>query len=344
MNIDARPRLAILYPGDRAARDRADPAQSRFLKLFDAFASAGVAIEPAVYHDDFRAEVLQQLLQVHGVLVWHNPIEGGRDRTQLDTMLRELAAHGVFVSTHPDTILKLGTKDVLLAIRDLPFGTDVHRVDSLAQAEAQLPGRLAVGARVLKQRRGHSGIGIWRIERRGADRYALQHALRGSVEELVELDGVMQRIAPYFENADHMIDQAWQPRMVEGMTRAYLVQGRVAGFGHQAVVAFHPPVGSGDALLPSQRLYSDANDARFQDLRRRLEDEWLGQLCGRVGIELQALPMLWDADFLLAQRGNEAEEQYALCEINVSSVSPFPDSAIAPLVEATWDALAARRR
>lgn len=343
MIINARPRLAILYPGDRAARDHADPAQSRFLKLFDAFASAGVAIEPAVYHDDFRDEVLRQLLQVHGVLVWHNPIEAGRDRRQLDTMLRELAANGVFVSTHPDTILKLGTKDVLLAVRALPFGTDVHRIDSLAQAEAQLPGRLVVGARVLKQRRGHSGIGIWRIERRGIERYAMRHALRGSAEEIVDLNGVMQRIAPYFENADHMIDQAWQPRMVEGMTRAYLVEGLVAGFGHQAVVALHPPSDSGDVPLPSQRLYSNADDPRFQDLRRRLEDEWLGQLCSRVGIDPRALPMLWDADFLPGERGNDAEEQYALCEINVSSVSPFPDSAIAPLVEATRRALASVR-
>ena len=340
MNIDARPRLAILYPGDRAARDRSDPAASRFLKLFDAFASADVAVEPAIYRDDFRDEVLQQLLQMHGVLVWHNPIEGGRDRSQLDTMLREVAAHGVFVSTHPDTILKLGTKDVLLAVRDLPFGTDVHRVDSLAQAKAELPGRLAVGARVLKQHRGHSGIGIWRIEQRGDDRYALRHAPRGSVEETVDLGGVLQRIAPYFENAGHMIDQAWQPRMVEGMTRAYLVQGRVAGFGHQAVVALHPPVGSGDAPLPSQRLYTDQNDPRFQDLRRRLEVEWLNQLCSRVGIEPQDMPMLWDADFLLGERGAEAQEKFALCEINVSSVSPFPNSAIAPLVEQTCRALA----
>ena len=83
MNIDARPRLAILYPGDRAARDRADPAESRFQKLFDAFASAGLEVEPAIYRDDFGDEVLQQLLRMHGVLVWHNPIEGGRDRSQL---------------------------------------------------------------------------------------------------------------------------------------------------------------------------------------------------------------------------------------------------------------------
>ena len=342
MNIDVRRRLAILSPGDRAARDRADPAESRFLEVFDAFTSAGVTIEPAIYHDDFHDEVLRQLLRVDGVLVWHNPIEGGRDRTQLDAMLREVAAHGVFVSTHPDTILKLGTKDVLLAVRDLPFGTDVYRVDSLVQAEAQLAKRLVAGARVLKQRRGHSGIGIWRIEQCGAGRYALRHALRGSAEEVVDLSGVMQRIAPYFENGEHMIDQAWQPRMVEGMTRAYLVQGRVAGFGHQAVVALHPPVGSEDAPLPSQRFYSDADDLRFQDLRRRLEDEWIGLLRDRLGIEPQALPMLWDADFLLGDRGNEVEEKYALCEINVSSVSPFPNSAIAPLVEATCRALAWR--
>ena len=48
MSIDARPRLAILYPGDRSARDRADPAQSQFLKLFDAFASAGVAVRRSI--------------------------------------------------------------------------------------------------------------------------------------------------------------------------------------------------------------------------------------------------------------------------------------------------------
>jgi hypothetical protein len=53
--------------------------------------------------------------------------------------------------------------------------------------------------------------------------------------------------------------------------------------------------------------------------------------------------MLWDADFLLAKRGDKTEEKYVLCEINVSSVSPFPDSAIAPLVDATCRVLATAR-
>jgi hypothetical protein len=148
-------RIAILYPGDHAMRERANPAESRFAALFDAFSQAGLRAEPAVYHDDFVAQVRAQLLQVHGVLVWHNPLEDGRSRAVLDTMLREVAAQGVFVSTHPDTILRLGTKDVLLDVRHTPFGSDVQRVESLEQLRQELPQRLRFGARVLKQQRGH---------------------------------------------------------------------------------------------------------------------------------------------------------------------------------------------
>lgn len=331
--------IAILYPGDRAARDRSDPAASRFAALFEALRAASIAVEPAVYHDDFADEVLQQLLEVAAVLVWHNPIEGGRTRARLDAMLREVAAAGVTVSAHPDTIDRLGTKDVLLAARDLPFGTDTHRIASVWQLVSELPGRLAQGARVLKQHRGHSGIGVWRIEQRGEDQFAARHAQRGSAEELVDFDGVVERLAPYFEHGGHMIDQAWQPRLREGMIRAYLVQDRVAGFGHQAVNALYPASDGHDPPPPGPRLYSDADDARFQELRRRLETEWVSRLCERVGVERGGIPLLWDADFLLGERAGSDAEHYVLCEVNVSSVAPFPDSAIGPLVRAIGDLL-----
>jgi len=44
--------------------------------------------------------------------------------------------------------------------------------------------------------------------------------------------------------------------------------------------------------------------------------------------------LLWDCDFMLGERQDSATERYVLCEINVSSVSPFPPSAIQPLVSA----------
>jgi hypothetical protein len=327
-------RLALLYPGDRAMRDRSDPHEGRFGALFDAFAAAGVAAEPAVYRDDFADEVRAQLQQVQGVLVWHNPIEGGRPRAALDAMLRDVAAQGVFVSAHPDTILSLGTKDVLLAVRDLPFGSDAVRVSSVAALRADLPARLAQGPRVLKQHRGHSGIGVWRIEAQADGRFALRHAQRGAVEETVGFESVVQRLAPYFE-AGPMIDQAWQPRLVEGMTRAYLVRDRVAGFGHQAVNALYPAQGGEPAPPPGPRLYSGPDDARFQLLRRCLEHDWVRALCGSTGTPADRLPLLWDADFLLGQ----GDRRYVLCEVNVSSVSPFPGSAIEPLVRSAIAAL-----
>ena len=149
--------VALLYPGDRALRDRSDPAESRFAALFAAFAEAGVRAVPAVWHDDFADEVAAQLRQVDAVLVWCNPIEDGRRRDRLDALLHEVARDGVFVSTHPDTILRLGTKDVLFDTRDLPFGSDVQRIDSLDQLASDLPRRLDAGPRVLKQHRCHSG-------------------------------------------------------------------------------------------------------------------------------------------------------------------------------------------
>lgn len=334
--MTSQPRIALLYPGDRAARDRSDPAESRFVALFDAFSAAGVAVEPAVYHDDFAEEVQAQLQRLNGVLVWSNPIESGRRRDRLDAMLRVVARAGVFVSTHPDTILKLGTKDVLLEVRGLPFGSDVVRVDSLAQLADELPQRLLKGARVLKQYRGHSGIGVWRVELQdGTALLKVRHAQRGSDEERIDMQMLLQRLGPHFEpeNGGHMIDQAWQPRIADGMVRAYLVEDRVAGFGHQAVNALHP----GEPIT-GPRLYHPADLPQFQRLRQLLEAQWIELLRQKVGLTREQLPMLWDCDFMFGEQPGT----YVLCEVNVSSISPFPPSATAPLVAAMSHRLSAR--
>lgn len=332
--------IALLYPGDRTMRDRADPGESRFAALFDAFAGAGVRALPAVYHDDFAGEVEEQLRHAALVLAWCNPIEGGRRRDRLDAMLLRLADAGVIVSAHPDAILKMGTKDVLVATRDLPFGSDAQRVDSLAQLERELPGRLHRGARVLKQHRGHSGIGVWRVAR--ADRLhapgllSVRHAQRGSEEELLDLQSLLARVAPCFEpaNGGHMVDQPWQAHLADGMVRAYLVADRVAGFGFQAVNALLPAAPGQPAPQPGPRLYYADELPPFRGLRQRLEGGWVELLRQRVGLAPERLPLLWDCDFLFGEPAADGTPTFVLCEINVSSVAPFPPSAIGPLVSA----------
>ena len=77
MAQDSRARIAILYPGDYEGRRNATAENNRFAELFRAFAAKGIHTEPAVYHDDFCAEVREQLMQLDGVLVWVNPIQDG---------------------------------------------------------------------------------------------------------------------------------------------------------------------------------------------------------------------------------------------------------------------------
>src|SRR5262245_14906320 len=91
-------RVAVLWRGDEAARRSAAPDTSRFKAVFAALADLGVDAEPVVYEDDARNALRAQLATFDGVLVWVNPIHEGRNRAQLDALLREVAAGGAWVS------------------------------------------------------------------------------------------------------------------------------------------------------------------------------------------------------------------------------------------------------
>lgn len=339
-------RVAILYPGDAETRQHATPHNNRFSPLFQALADLGVQAEPAVYHDDFCEEVRQQLLQVDAVLVWVNPIEGGRDRTVLDGLLRDVATAGVFVSAHPDIILKMGTKEVLYRTRTMPWGCDTALYATLEDLRRGLTMRLARREiRVLKQNRGQSGSGVWKIEAVEHpdaplalhQRVRVRHAQRGGVEEEMPLGEFLARCEPYFANGGRMIDQVYQVRLDEGMFRCYLVHDTVAGFGFQAINALYPALPSlppTEAPQPGPRLYYPPTMPEGQLLKRRLEEEWLPVMQQLLDIPTASLPVLWDADFLLGPKGVDGEDSYVLCEINVSSVAPFPDSAIPMIVNA----------
>jgi hypothetical protein len=47
------------------------------------------------------------------------------------------------------------------------------------------------------------------------------------------------------------------------------------------------------------------------------------------------LPVIWDADFLYGPKDAIGADTYVLCEINVSSVYPFPDDALPSLAAET---------
>ncbi len=149
-------------------------------------------------------EVREQLLCCDGVLVWVDPLSEGKNRVMLDALLRDVASRGVWVSAHPDVILKIGVKEVIYRTKPLGWGTDTHLYRTAGVFREEFPLRLrSAGPRVLKQNRGNGGHGVWKVELISAPTYdaaivRVLHARRGSVPEDMPLGEFMRQCEAHF--------------------------------------------------------------------------------------------------------------------------------------------------
>jgi hypothetical protein len=345
-------RIAVLWRGDREARRAATPQNNRYHRIFEELTSLGIHAEPAVYAEDMAEEVRERLLAVDGVLVWVDPISGGKTRTLLDAMLRDVAARGPWVSAHPDVILKMGVKEVLHRTKHLGWGTDTHLYRNAAEFDDAFPAWLrSAGPLVLKQNRGNDGRGVWKVELVSrpagqATTVRVQQALRGSVPEELPLAEFMSRCEAYFASDGCIVDQPFQPRLPDGMIRCYMGVDKVVGFGHQFIKALIPPPPEGPdspAAQPGPRIMHGTDAAPFQALRAKMEAESTPQMMAVLGIDAASLPIIWDADFLYGPRTASGEDSYVLCEINVSSVFAIPDQAPAAIARLALSRLRSAR-
>ncbi|WP_027547274.1 Cj0069 family protein [Bradyrhizobium sp. WSM2254] len=336
-HLPLRSTVAILSRGDAAARADATPQNSRFVRVFEALAAIGIEARPVIYDETFADAVRDQLLAVDGVLVWVDPIHQGKTRVELDPLLRDVAARGPWVSAHPDVILKMGVKEVLYRTRHLGWGADTHRYDTAASFRAEFAPRLQTdGPRVLKQNRGNGGQGVWKVEAlaEAGAMVRVLHATRGSLPEDMPLDAFIARCEPYFGWGGCIIDQAFQPRLPDGMIRCYMSGSKVAGFGHQLIKALIPPPPEGvdsPEAQPGPRIMHGPDAPQFQALRRSMEDEWTPRMVETLDIDESSLPVIWDADFLYGPRDAAGVDTYVLCEINASSCFAIPEEAPAAI-------------
>lgn len=340
--------LGLLYRGDRRHEPPSPRAERRLAPLLDALAGLPVAVEPVVYSDDATEEVRAQLLGLDGVLVWVNPVQDGATRARLDALLRSVAAAGVFVSAHPDVVLELGTKEVLYRTRELGWGSDTERYASGAELRERLADRLTRHGRlVVKQGRGNGGNGVWLVERvPGGTRVRVQdaRATDGSAE-VVSLEDFIESCERCLPWSGVLVDQVFQDRLADGMVRCYLVHDEVVGFTRQwpgGLLDAETAARRGAAPLAS--VLAGAGAEPYQALRSQLEHDWVPSLRRLLGLDAKVLPVIWDADFLFGPPGQQGEDTYVLCEINVSAVWPFPPEAGVKIAEAAVAATARARR
>ncbi len=326
--------VAILIYGDSAS-ERNALTEEKYRDLGIAFSCAGFDVRSVLYNDQIAGELSAELLQFDAVLVWVNPIEQGNSRKGLDAMLLDISGKGCFVSTHPDTILKMGTKDVLYTTRDMPWGGDIKKYVDYEDFTSRFAGSLhSVGTRVLKQYRGNGGNGVFKIV------YVSDTAVRmiqaaGNEDRNLSWDEFYDEFEPFFADEGSLIDQEWNTSMNNGMVRCYLSGAKVAGFGYQEINALYESK-EGIFIPPGKRYYYTEQCGLFDDLKTAMENEWVPKLQKRLSIEDDRMPVIWDADFFINDiNNNSAGVKYSLCEINVSCVSPFPPSAVNFIVKET---------
>lgn len=336
----ARPRLVLMWRGSVHTPHQPTNHAERFKPLFAALHAAGIETTAHVYFDAEGEAARDSLLGADGVLVWINPLQDGQDRTRVDALLRDVAAAGAWVSAHPDTILRMGTKEVLFQTQELGWGSNTDFYASFDDFRLRFPVRLSVaGPRVLKPLRGNDGQGVLKVVlvSRAEQSVQIQAASDDSIEVL-PLAALMARLHAQHGDTLRMIDQSFQPNTAAGMVRCYVSGNRVVGFAEQS------PRSDSDAFgMNSAKTMHPAAAPAFQDLRRDMEQDWIPGLQRRLKLDVAALPALWDADFLYRAPDDLAPSRFVLCEINVSSVSPFPETA-APLIAETVVAALRRRR
>jgi hypothetical protein len=337
-------RLALMWRGDPRAPDQPTSHPARLAPLVAALEDERIESRPVVYFDEAIGAARETLLTCDGVLVWINPLQDGLyDRSKVDPLLREIASAGVWVSAHPDAILKMGTKEVLYRTRELGWGSDTDLYRYFDEFGLRFPVKLSIaGARVLKPLRGNDGRGVLKVELAPGRRDAVRvQAASDDRIETVELAAFIERMRPAFD-AGGLIDQAFHPNIAAGMVRCYMSQDRVAGFSEQAPRNSAPSAATPALGMNSAKAMHPADVEKFQSLRKSMEQDWTPRMQRLLDLPTASLPALWDADFLYRSEEDVGASPYALCEINVSSVLPFPDAAAPTIAQTVGNSLAAR--
>ena len=327
----------------------------RLLPMAEALTRHDLAVVPVSYAEGREAVTTEVLTGVDAILVWADPVYDHGDRHRLDGVLRRAADAGAWVSAHPDTVDRLGTKEVLVTTRHLSWGSDAHPYRTSEELHTQFPGRLASsGVRVLKATRGNGGRTVWKVRLpdgpsshppRPTDPVVVQHAqVRDGSSKTMPLAELMAICASAFSawgGAGAVVDQEFISSITRGIVRCYLVGGDLVGFARQypagavPVGPLHVAPGSGPSAedvmgLPSPKTMYPPTEPAFARLRSLLEDQWVPGAVEALGLAPDHLPALWDVDLLIADPSDALGDpgpRFVLCEINASSVIPYPPEA-----------------
>ncbi len=293
--------------------------------IIDSLKSRGWSAEIIFYRDQDRGEIYRHTIDKADAYI--SRVNPGNliDETGYFQMLRELVNNGVEGLPHPDAMVAYGAKNSVERLKGSQLvPKDVYTYYDFDTLKEEFPKSLTKGVRVLKQNRGSTGEGIWRVEVmdhiNGATSVPLDTKLKlteakDNHTEEKTLQEFLEFCIPYLEGSNGMLlDMPFLARIKEGEIRVLMLRDNVVNVVHKK------PVDAEDAF--SATLFSGAT------YRYDSPEEW-PELVKTIKASLKIiqarlgnydLPLIWTADFILDTDTETGEDKYVLGEINASCV------------------------
>ncbi|WP_018296978.1 Cj0069 family protein [Corynebacterium lubricantis] len=244
-------------------------------------------------------------------------------------LLSKLADEGLVGMSTPAEMMAYGAKDALVKLNDTDLvPSDTTAYYDLESFHQNFPTSLSFGQRVLKQNRGSTGTGIWRVRLLDKELAAplepgtavpLDTKIKATEAvdnhtEIRELGEFMDFCDQYIIGENGMlVDMRFMHRIVEGEIRILLV-------GPHPVFVVHKKPAEGEdnfsATLFSGAKYTYDDPAKWQELVDMFA-EARPVIAEKLGGD--NIPLIWTADFMLDD-GEDGEDTYVLGEINCSCV------------------------
>lgn len=279
------------------------------------------------YRDEDRGEIYSHITKTAGAYISRVNPGNLSDETGYFQMLRELVKNGVQGLPHPDAMVNYGAKNAVEKLKGSELvPNDVYSYYSIEELKESFVKTLATGVRVLKQNRGSTGEGIWRVEllEAGPESTDQEVSLDSKVKcteakdnhvETMTLGEFIDFCVQYLEGPNGMIlDMPFLERIKEGEIRVFMLRRTPVNVVHKK------PAETADAFsatLFSGAKYTYETPDQWPELIAIIQNSLTDIIEKLGGYEI---PLIWTADFILDTDKSTGKDKYVLGEINASCV------------------------
>lgn len=295
--------------------------------IVDSLTRRGWTSEVVFYQDEDRGAIYKYTVDNAGAYISRVNPGNLKDESGYFQFLRELVKADVHGLPHPDAMINFGAKNAIEKLTDTELvPTDTFCYYNFKSFKEKLPQNLAKGPRVIKQNRGSTGEGIWKVELVEEPATPVKTIPLKAMVKCTEakdnhvehktLGQFIDFCVQYLDGVNGMLlDMKYLPRIIEGEIRVLMLRRKPINVVHKMPAANNPDAFS--ATLFSGAKYTYESPEKWPELIEVLTknvNKFIDKLGG------YDIPLLWTADFILDTDPKTGKDKYILGEINASCV------------------------